>query len=99
MHLLPSRPAAFALWSAVVFAGLLGGAAPVHGQGRGGNNEAYLSAEDLKGDEPTRIKGFASGTGSLTAKDLEPNGLLDKAAKFYVNRVTWPQFQAKVPGV
>src|SRR3954470_12907582 len=101
MPLLPPRPAASALWSALLLAGLLGAAAPAPGQGRGGNNEAYLSADELKSDEVSRIKAFAqaSSTQPLTTKDLEPNGLLDKAAKFYVNRVTWPQFQSKVPGV
>jgi hypothetical protein len=78
---------------------LLSAAAPsLHAQARkAAEGEAYLSAPELKGDEKSRFTSLGQGTQAVTPKDAEAGGLLEKAAQFYVFRVTWPWYQVKDP--
>lgn len=68
---------------------------PARAQGRRGD-DIRLPAEDLKGDDKARLLAFKQGSQAPTSQDAK---LLEKAAKWYVNRVTWVEFQIKEPNV
>jgi hypothetical protein len=58
----------------------------------GADGERALDAKDLKGDERTNFNKLRDG--NIDAKpELQP--VLEKAAQWYVYRITWPQYQRK----
>src|SRR5690348_14449357 len=76
---------------ALLLTGALAAAGPAHGQRReAGDDEGYLSAEELKSDEKGRFQALQQGRQSPSPQEMAPGGLVDRAAQFYVYRVTWP---------
>src|SRR5262245_18486579 len=74
---------------------LTGGSAMA--QGRRGE-DPRREARELKPDEKARLKSMQGGSVLATAQDGKEDGLLDKAAAWYVNRVTWVEYQIKEYG-
>jgi hypothetical protein len=73
----------------IALGGGLLSAAPPKGQGDGSD---FLPADQLKGADSTRYTDLRNGRVDFNLDPAENRRVLEMAAKWYVNRLTWPQF-------
>jgi HEAT repeat protein len=58
------------------------------------DREGFIATDELKTDEKVRVQKIQLGTVSMADSDKR---VLEKAAKWYIYRLTWPQFQDRIP--